>query len=115
MQVGIYRWFIRQAILFLATGEAQAAPSLAEQCTIVLGHFDAMLEHHGEYRGIRNFRKHIAWYSNGLEDSAKFRSHVYGLDRAERIRAAIGEFYAAAMDRVADAGIETGQVVIPFP
>ena len=96
-------WFIRQAIRFLTTGEAQAAPSLAEQCGIVLGHFDAMLEHHGEHRGIRNFRKHIAWYSNGLKDSARFRSHVYGLDRAKRIRAAIADFYAAAMDRVADA------------
>jgi tRNA-dihydrouridine synthase B len=96
-------WFIRQAIRFVATGVAEPAPSLAEQRNIVLGHFDAMLEHHGTYLGVRNFRKHISWYSNGLNNSARFRSHVYALDRADRVRAAIRDFYAAAMDGVADA------------
>ncbi|PPR24454.1 MAG: putative tRNA-dihydrouridine synthase [Alphaproteobacteria bacterium MarineAlpha10_Bin3] len=96
-------WFIRQAVRFLATGVADPAPSLAEQSHIVLDHFDAMLEHHGLHRGLRNFRKHISWYSNGLKNSARFRSHVYALDRADRVRTAIGDFYAAAMDDMADA------------
>jgi tRNA-dihydrouridine synthase B len=96
-------WFIHQATRFLATGVAEPAPSLVEQRDIVLGHFDAMLEHHGRHRGIRNFRKHIAWYSNGMKNSAHFRSHVYALDHDARIRAAIGDFYAAAIDQVADA------------
>jgi tRNA-dihydrouridine synthase B len=96
-------WFIRQAIRFLATGVAEPAPSLLDQGDTVLEHFDAMLEHHGAHRGIRNFRKHISWYSKGLVGSVQFRNHVYGLERPDRIRAAIGDFYAAAMDRVADA------------
>jgi len=96
-------WFIQQVMRYLATGVAEPAPPLAEQRMIVLEHFDAMLEHHGTHRGIRNFRKHIAWYSNGLNNSAKFRSHVYALDQADRIRAAIGDFYDAELDRLADA------------
>jgi tRNA-dihydrouridine synthase B len=94
-------WFIRQAMEYLATGTASAVPPLDEQREIVLGHFDAMLAHHGTHRGTLNFRKHIAWYSRGMPDSADFRESVYALDAPGQIRGAVAAFYGAAMDRMA--------------
>lgn len=94
-------WFIRQAMEYLATGSASAAPPLHVQQEIVLGHFDAMLAHHGAHRGILNFRKHIAWYSRGMPDSVDFRQNVYALDAPGTIRSALAAFYGAAIERMA--------------
>ena len=94
-------WFLRQAVHFMRTGNALAPPDVAVQHAVVRDHFAAMLEHHGEQRGVRNFRKHIAWYSEGMAGSAAFRHHVYGLDTPTRIAAAIDDFYMAATDRMA--------------
>lgn len=94
-------WFIGQAVRFLVDGVADAPPAPAERHAIMREHFDAMLDHHGERRGVRNFRKHMAWYSEGMRGSAAFRQHVYTLDGPARIRAAIDAFFGAAADRIA--------------
>ena len=94
-------WFVGQATRYLATGIRQADPSLAVQCEIVLEHFEAMLSHHGVVRGTRDYRKHIAWYTNGLPYSAAFRDRVYRLDDPARIRREILDFYDFSIDRMA--------------
>ncbi|MEX2614718.1 MAG: tRNA dihydrouridine synthase DusB [Alphaproteobacteria bacterium] len=94
-------WFIRQAMEYMATGSASPPPPLDVQREIVLSHFDAMLAHHGAHRGTLNFRKHIAWYSRGMPDSADFRQSVYALDAPGKIRGAVMAFYGAAIDRLA--------------
>lgn len=46
----------------LATGHDPGAPSLEAQCAIALAHIEAMLGHYGAFLGLRNARKHVAWY-----------------------------------------------------
>ncbi len=94
-------WIIGQAIRYLAAGETVSAPSLDDQMAIVLDHFEAMLEHHGTYRGTRDFRKHISWYSNGLPDSSAFRSDVYRLEDPAQVSQAVADFYRRSIDRIA--------------
>lgn len=94
-------WFVGQATRFLETGMRQAEPALDLQSDIVLEHFEAMLSHHGNVRGTRDFRKHIAWYTNGLPHSGAFRDQVYRLDDPATIRRQIGDFYAMSIDRMA--------------
>jgi len=92
-------WFIGQAIRFLSAGKREPDPDLGEQLAIVLEHFDAMLDHHGNRRGTRDFRKHISWYSSGLPDSAAFRSQVYKMDDPAQVRATVAAFYGQSIDR----------------
>jgi tRNA-dihydrouridine synthase B len=94
-------WIIGQAIRYLAAGEHRPAPALHEQSAIVLEHFDAMLDYHGEYRGTRDFRKHIAWYSNGLPDSSRFRDRIFRLDDPAQVKTEVAAFYDAAIERAA--------------
>jgi tRNA-dihydrouridine synthase B len=70
-------WFPSQIEHFLKTGARLPDPSLEEQMNIILRHYDAMLSHYGKELGMRNMRKHIAWYSKGLPGSAEFRSEVF--------------------------------------
>ena len=87
-------WFPNQVAQYLRTGERLADPSMTEQRDTLLAHFDDMLDHYGTYRGIRNARKHIAWYSKGQPGSTQFRGEIMRLEEPEQIHKTIHEFYA---------------------
>ncbi len=94
-------WFLKQIIHFLKTGERLPDPSLGEQRNLLLKHYSMMLEHYGVHVGLRNARKHIAWYSKGLPASAEFRASINTVDDPEIVIRTITSFYDSAMVRLA--------------
>jgi tRNA-dihydrouridine synthase B len=94
-------WFLGQVIHYLRTGERRADPSLAHQLATVLEHYDAMLAHYGEETGVRMARKHLAWYSKGLQGSAEFRGEINRQDDPKRVAALLRTFYGPQIDRQA--------------
>ncbi len=94
-------WFIGQIIHYLRTGQRQPDPPLPLRLTLLLEHFEAMLEHYGTDAGVRMARKHIAWYSTGLPGSAEFRAVVNQANDPVRVRGLIRDFYLPAIDRAA--------------
>ena len=87
-------WFLRQVMRFLETGARLPEPSLSEQRSIVLEHYEAMLSAHGTARGLRMARKHLAWYSSGFPNGARFRAEVNRLEDPAQVTAAIRALYA---------------------
>jgi tRNA-dihydrouridine synthase B len=94
-------WFLRQVIHFLRNGEILPDPPLAEQCDIVIGHYNAMLSHYGTHTGYRVARKHIGWYSKGLPGSAEFRAAFNKIVDPAHAVAAISAFYRPLIERMA--------------
>lgn len=88
-------WLVRQASHYLKTGEKLPDPTLAEQKQVVLDHYDDMIEHYGEYGGVKIARKHVGWYSAGMHGSAEFRHQANRESSAEAVKAMIREFYDA--------------------
>ena len=86
-------WFLAQVAHFLATGERLAAPDLATQKQILLGHYADIRTHFGENAGVRLARKHLAWYSRGLRGSADFRATINRLSESAAVIAMIERFY----------------------
>ena len=43
---------------------------------MMLRHAKLQLQYKGEYLGIREMRKHVAWYTKGLPGSAKLREEI---------------------------------------
>jgi tRNA-dihydrouridine synthase B len=66
-------WIFRQVAHYLATGEVLPSPGLKERIDMLLRHLDMLVEHKGEYIGIREMRSHAAWYTKGLPKSAELR------------------------------------------
>lgn len=97
-------WFLGQVAHFLATGTRRPDPRLPEQQAVLLEHLDALLEHYGDWKGLRIARKHIAWYTTGLRGGNAFRERINGMDEAAAVRAEIAALYeSAAADRRAAA------------
>ncbi len=90
-------WFPAQVAAALMGGARIADPDLATECSIVLEHYVAMLEHFGRHAGLRLARKHVSWYSAGLPDSAGFRASFNRVDDADAATAMISDFYARQM------------------
>ena len=103
-------WFLRHVAHFLKTGERLTEPTPAERGTLALRHFEDMLIHHGNHRGVRMARKHLGWYAAGLADAARFRNEVNRLDDPAAVAALTRDFFdraaVAAHDEMPFVGTE---------
>jgi tRNA-dihydrouridine synthase B len=66
-------WIFRQITHYLASGEILPPPSVEERFSLLLRHLDMLVEHKGEYIGVREMRCHGAWYTKGMPHSAELR------------------------------------------
>jgi tRNA-dihydrouridine synthase B len=94
-------WIINQFAHYLKTGEKLADPDLQTKLEVILSHFDAMLEHYDPIGGVKLFRKHVGWYSAGMQSSAEFRNAVNNEADAKKVREMIYAFYSRAIDGLA--------------
>ena len=92
-------WLLRQVADRLAGRGEGAAPSIAEMKTILVEHLEGMLSHYGVNAGLRNARKHVGWYSQGLPDSAGFRQAVNNTVEPQRVFAAIDRYFDPLIER----------------
>lgn len=69
-------WIFRQILHWMETSEKESKPSLSEVKEMILRHARLLIEYKGEYTGIREMRKHTAWYTAGYPHSSKLRAKV---------------------------------------
>ncbi len=69
-------WIFEQIIHFLETGEKLPPPTLEERGNMMRKHLDLLVEYKGDYRGIQEARKHMAWYIKGCRGGAKLRDAI---------------------------------------
>lgn len=69
-------WIFREISHYLETGERLQRPSIEEIRQMILRHTQMQIAFRGETAGIREMRKHIAWYTTGLPHSAALRNEV---------------------------------------
>lgn len=66
-------WIFSQINYFLDTGIKLPQPTVPEKIALLREHLELVLQFKGEYIGIREMRKHAAWYTKGLPRSAELR------------------------------------------
>ena len=60
-------------------------PSIEEVVEMILRHAKMQVEFSGEYLGIRQMRKHVAWYTTGYPGSSKLRGMVNQVESLEEL------------------------------
>ena len=61
---------------YFEKGYIPEKPALAEMVDVMLRHAQMMIAYKGEYTGVHEMRKHVAWYTTGYPNSAKLRDEV---------------------------------------
>jgi len=61
---------------------------------IVLEHLNLVIEYYGIRAGVPMFRKHLAWYSSGMPNSAQFRIKINQITDDKELINSIKEFWA---------------------
>ncbi len=90
-------WIFREIAHYLEHGTHLPAPRLEEVRDILIAHLHDHYAFQGEYLGVRTARKHIIWYTKGLEGSHGFRQHMNTLDTTDEQLRAINRFFDEQM------------------
>lgn len=67
-------------------------PTPEARRALILRHGEEMFLRHGEH-GIKEMRKHLAWYSRGIQGAAAFRSELPKVADPDSFRAVVGRFF----------------------
>jgi nifR3 family TIM-barrel protein len=69
-------WIFRNIISFLEEKKGFLPPLPSEREKIIKYHMEMEVNYLGESLGIRNFRKHLLWYTKGMRGGSLFRETV---------------------------------------
>jgi tRNA-dihydrouridine synthase B len=105
-------WLFREIEHYLNTGATLPPPRVAEIHRIMREHLHALYAFYGEDTGLKIARKHISWYTKGLQGAAVFRHAMNQLQSVNEQLAATDDFFlqqAAASDLLRYETYETAQ------
>lgn len=86
-------WIFEKIIYYLKTGEKLPDRPLNEKLDLIKKHLKLEVEEKGEYTAVREFRKHIAYYTKNLPNSSAFRSSVNVIESKEEFIHKIDEYF----------------------
>jgi tRNA-dihydrouridine synthase B len=84
-------WIFRQILHYFETGEHLARPDFSEVTEMLLRHAKMQIDCKGDYTGIREIRKHAAWYTAGYRNSSKLRGRINEVENYEQLEALFRE------------------------
>ena len=87
-------WIFKQILHYFETGEKLEKPSFAEVTDMILRHAQMQIGFKGEYTGIREMRKHAAWYTAGYKNSSRLRAKICEVENYEQLQALFEEVLA---------------------
>lgn len=87
-------WIFREVLEYLGRGQATRPPSSQEVYEVLLSHLRGLYSLHGEYRGVRIARKHVAWYCRDKAGVAAFRQAINKAETTAEQLSMIDRFFA---------------------
>ncbi|MCH5270544.1 MAG: tRNA dihydrouridine synthase DusB [Lachnospiraceae bacterium] len=78
-------WIFREIVGYLENGQIPRRPTPGEVKALIRRHAGLQLEVKGEYTGVREMRKHLAWYTAGYPHSAKYRQMINSMETMEEL------------------------------
>lgn len=85
-------WIFTQINHFLETGEELPKPSPKEMVDMVLRHAKMQIAFKGEFTGMREMRKHAAWYTGGYKHASRLRSLLNEVETYEQLEELLETF-----------------------
>ena len=70
-------WLFTQINELLCSGGVSTYPTPHDRLNIALMHISELIDQKGETRGIKEARKHLAWYIKGLKSAAAIKTEIF--------------------------------------
>ncbi|MCK9276123.1 MAG: tRNA dihydrouridine synthase DusB [Syntrophales bacterium] len=86
-------WIFEAIACYLSKGSHVNFISAPRRINVIRRHFELSLALYGENSGIRNFRKHLLWYTKGLAGGSQFRREASSKRSKEEILALVEHFF----------------------
>jgi tRNA-dihydrouridine synthase len=80
-------WLFREAEALRTTGRVPPRPSLKEVLETAIEQLDLMVECKGEWKGVREMRKHLVAYLRGFDGASGLRAELVRIDEHAAVRA----------------------------
>lgn len=79
-------WVFTQINAYLEDGTLLPEPPIEEKMRVLMGHIEKLCEYKGEFIGMREARKHAAWYIKGMRGAAQYRNRIGTLSTMEDLK-----------------------------
>ncbi len=79
-------WIFRQIKELFEEGKVYSIPTAEEKIKVAMEHITLLCSLKGEYRGIREARKHASWYIKGLGGAAALRGSINSAESLDQMR-----------------------------
>ena len=79
-------WIFHQLNTYFESGKVEKKPELSEVKDMILRHASLLLEKKGAYTGMREMRKHVAWYTAGYPRSARLRQAINEIESLQGLK-----------------------------
>lgn len=79
-------WIFRCINAYLDNNRESYEPPLREKMDVMLEHIGTLCEYKGTRVGMREARKHAAWYIKGIRNAASFRQEIGQLSSMDELR-----------------------------
>jgi nifR3 family TIM-barrel protein len=86
-------WIFAEIKHYLKTGEKLPRPDTDTIRDTMLRHARMMIEYKGEFTGIHEMRKHVAWYTQGLKNSSRLRAEINQVETYEALESLIAAYW----------------------
>lgn len=84
-------WIFAELLEYSKSGILPPRPDAAVIRDTMLRHAKLQMEYKGEYIGIREMRKHVAWYTKGMKGSSRLRDEINRVESYEELEALLYE------------------------
>ncbi|MGA3206736.1 MAG: tRNA dihydrouridine synthase DusB [Syntrophales bacterium] len=91
-------WLLDEIIRHFEDRKNVLPPSSAEREKIIKHHMEMEINYSGECLGLRNFRKHLLWYTKGIRGGSLFREIVGRIHDKNDILDAVHGFFRAIVE-----------------
>lgn len=85
-------FIFKQINEYLQNGKIDFFPTPKDRLTQALRHIEALVAQKGESRGIKEARKHIAWYIKGLPGASRLKGEVFKISDFATMRLCLAEY-----------------------
>jgi len=85
-------WIFRRTIEYLETGKLLPEPTYEQRVEMIMTHMDMVVALKGGSTGVKEMRKHAAWYLKGMPGSARIKAEIFTLATCAEVKNILSDY-----------------------